>query len=294
MYNTDVISSKTSGLLGEKSVAITPKPLKAGEPLIIVNDQILFADESGGVEDTLNEIRKVTTTFDTVMISLTDSINEIKNQKIWETAGDTLRNVHDITAALNKPDELAETLINLRDTTARLLKSFDTIDSILVSGQKIGSNSERIVKGILEGEGSLGRILRRDEFYVNTNALLAKANTILNDINHYGLLFSSDKGWQRLRARRMNLLNQLSTPQEFRNYFNDELDQVATSLSRVSNVLEETESLGPCFNLVANSEYAKVFGELLRRVATLDESIKMFNLQLVERDLKQFELEPCE
>ena len=72
---------------------------------------------------------------------------------------------------------------------------------------------------------------------------MSKAETVLDDMSHYGLLYQNDKRWQRLRARRANLVTRLSEPQEFRNYFNDELNEINTSLSRLSHVIYETENL---------------------------------------------------
>ena len=63
----------------------------------------------------------------------------------------------------------------------------------------------------------------------------------------------------------MNLMQKLSTPQEFHNYFNDELDQIQTSLSRVSMVLSQSQWQPPycCYNLLDDPEYVKVFAELM-------------------------------
>jgi phospholipid/cholesterol/gamma-HCH transport system substrate-binding protein len=114
----------------------------------------------------------------------------------------------------------------------------------------------------------------------------------MNDINHYGLLFQTDKRWQRVRARRANLLYTLQTPQEFKNYFNDEMDQITTSLSRVNVVLEETGEL-ECFNeMVDNGQFKKALAELIRRVKMMEESIQMYNTQYSE--LETFKTEICE
>ena len=104
----------------------------------------------------------------------------------------------------------------------------------------------------------------------------------MNDINHYGLLFHLDKNWQRLRARRLNLLCKLRSPQEFRNYFNDEIDQISTSLSRVSMVLENQGCVQMAPRLVQDYQFSKVFAELLRRVKQVEEELKLYNIQLVD------------
>src|SRR5262245_49881377 len=59
VFNTDEISARTSGLLGEKSVSIQPHPPAKGQELRIVNDDILYAKETGSVEDTLKQFRNL-------------------------------------------------------------------------------------------------------------------------------------------------------------------------------------------------------------------------------------------
>jgi phospholipid/cholesterol/gamma-HCH transport system substrate-binding protein len=128
---------------------------------------------------------------------------------------------------------------------------------------------------------------------------MSKLETVLDDINHYGLMFQSDKGWQRLRARRMNLLQKLCSPQEFRNYFNDEINQISTSLSRVYTVLNEIEN-DPCTcDVMQDKEFTKVFSDLMRRVSMLEEEVRMYNTQIMETQIHKTELGnpacyPCE
>ena len=93
-----------------------------------------------------------------------------------------------------------------------------------------------------------------------------------------------------MRARRANLMEKLQTPQEFRNYFNDELDQISTSLSRVSMVLDKVQFCECGNNLCDNPEYNKVFAELLRRFDTMEESLKMYNDQVREPEFRKTEL----
>ena len=110
---------------------------------------------------------------------------------------------------------------------------------------------------------------------------MSKAETIMDDINHYGLLFNNDKGWQRLRARRMNLLVKLENPAEFYNFFNDEVNRISTSLSRVTSVLNDTYGFCAPPDLLCDPCFESVFADLLRRIEGLEENIKLYNQQLV-------------
>ena len=104
----------------------------------------------------------------------------------------------------------------------------------------------------------------------------------MDDINHFGLLFHLDKRWQRLQGKRLRLLEKLSSPNEFAKYFNQEMDQISDSLSRVSVVLNESE----CYpeSLIYNPKFTQRFSELLRKVETMEETLKIYNEQVVSQD----------
>jgi len=242
IYNTDKISLRTSGLLGEKSVSIDPEPPEPGQTLRQVNGEIIYAEQVGSVEDTFAEFKQVADRVDQALDQVSEALTELKEGDFWE---------------------------NLAGTVAA---------------------TREVAENIQKGEGTLGRLLNDEDMYLKTSSVMSKAETIMDDVNHYGILFHNDKGWQRLRARRLNLLQKLSTPQEFRNYFNDEINQINTSLSRVGMVLDKTECY-PC--LMDDKEFSKVYAELLRRVVDLEEALQMYNMQVVECEVEKTELAEC-
>jgi len=270
IFETDQISSRTSGLLGEKSVEITPLTPPEGEPLVPLGKKIVYAYEGGSVEDTFKEIKDVADRFDTALDSINDALNEIKNEHIIANISKIMENVRDITGALNDPQRLT-----------------DIMDNIHTVSKDVNTFTAKIAAG----EGTVGRLVMRDELYLHFNAALNKLETLLDDINHYGILYHLDKGWQRMRARRANILSKLQTPQEFRNYFNDEMDTITTSISRVTTVLENSD-YQVCTPLYNNREFTKVYAELLRRVAEMEESLKIYNDQVVDTDVRRTELVP--
>ncbi|HRD54800.1 MAG TPA: MlaD family protein [Parachlamydiaceae bacterium] len=303
VYNTDEIAAKTSGLLGEKSVVITPLPKKPGETLRVVSNDILYANEQGGVDDALKELRKIGNKIDTTLSAIEEAFNDLNKQHLFEKMAATAENLKSITSALNKPDEWSETLSNFHNLSAKMNKSWKTVDVSLKNILKATANAKTftgdgvtIIGDMKEGRGTLGGLIRKDDLYLKLGALLSKANVTLNDIGHYGLLYHSDKGWQRLRARRMNMLYKLQNPAEFSNFFNDEIDGISTSLERVNMVLSDTEStLSPCC-LGLNRDFTKVFRELLTRVKELEESLNMYNQQMQDESCRvEAELNcPCE
>lgn len=290
----DEITSRTSGLLGERSVAITPMG-KKGEKIVPVKGEILYATETGSVESTLKEFKTLSNKLDITLDGIIDALVKLREERVWENLGTTVESLAEIVIAMNQPEKIhaifdnADAMMqNLEETTTALnepKKISETLDNLA----SFSSNFREITVNIQKGEGSLGSLLVKDEFYLRLSSLLSKGEVILNDVNHYGILFHLDKGWQRLRARRLNLLQTLSNAQEFRNYFNDELDKITTSLERVSMVIEKSsECCG--WGLWESPEYIKVYAELLRRVAMVEEYMQMYNQQVVECVVEQTEL----
>jgi phospholipid/cholesterol/gamma-HCH transport system substrate-binding protein len=301
-FNTDDITARTSGLLGEKSVAIIPQPVKPGEELRIVNNEIIYARESGTVEEALKEVAALAEKIDTALDGVLDVVTTLKNNKFWENLASTASNVNDITTVLNDKKQWKEILANFHTLSGSVNETWKNVDKSVdhfAKGAEDFSKSAKhlsdVAAHVSSGEGTIGQLVMKDELFLRVSSLLSKAETTVNDINQYGLLFHLDKGWQRLRARRMNLLQKLSTPQEFRNYFNDEVDQITTSLERVSMILEQLDSqpLWCCYDLLHNNDFIKVYADLLRRITGLEEEIKMYNQQVVDTANRDAELSEC-
>jgi phospholipid/cholesterol/gamma-HCH transport system substrate-binding protein len=287
VFNTDEISARTSGLLGEKSIGITPHAPMPGQQLVDVSDRVIYAAETATVEETLKEFKELSDKIELALDLVSDHLIDLRKQDLWAKLGKIGDNVVSITSSLNKPDELASTIENFADLSAMAVDSWETIDTSV-------NNLSDVIVDVKAGKGTVGSILVKDDIYLKLNALLNKADTVLNDINHYGLLYHSDRGWQRLRSRRLNLLGELKTPQEFRNFFNDEIDQISTSISRVSMLLENDSGFTSCEELIDNCEFVKVYAELLRRVESLQESVKMYNQQVTDCGTCRTELAaPC-
>lgn len=355
IYMSDEFALRTSGLLGERSVAITPRPLPIGQiPEELSDETPIYAYEGGSVEDTFKEFKEVADHFDVALEEITQSFKTLNREGVVEKLGSIARHFDSIAASLDDPPSLKESLVDLKGILRRANVSWEQVDNILNSmsqalqelqeqdtwhalaqsvqnvqevteslnqGDKIKNIIGRIdsmaeklngswgnvtntidqlhvaatnVRGVTDdvklGKGSIGRLFVGDDLYLRTTSLLSKGEVLANDINHYGLLFHLDKGWQRLRARRANLLQHLSSPQQFRNFFNDEIDQISTSLARVSMVWDKLDgdcTLAPYFD---NAEFRKVLAELLKRTQGLEESLEMYNQQVVEGAVEKTEM----
>jgi phospholipid/cholesterol/gamma-HCH transport system substrate-binding protein len=290
VYATDTIIARTSGLLGEKSVEITPQILNKNQQYTPITNQILYASETGSVESTLKQFNSLSDRIQVALDDFIEALDSMRQGNMWNYLSDAVKQIDHIATGFNESKiwVRANKVVNSLDSITTSLNDPQRLGKILENLHQFSSSGLNIFTQIEHGEGSLGRMLATDEFYLSIASLFSKAEIVLNDINHYGLLFHQDKGWQRLRARRLNLLQTLKTPQEFRNYFNDEIDSIATSLERVSMVIEEVECL-PNFSLWQDPCYIKVYSELLRRVATLEEYLQMYNQQVIDTQVLKTE-----
>lgn len=242
IYTTDELTGSTSGLLGEKSIAISPRPAPKGKTLVRVTDQILYASPVYGVEDALKS-------FDNLSNKAQEALETINHQLSVLVDGKFF-------------DNLASTATNLKEMTA---------------------SGKTLLADVKEGKGTLGQLISQDDLYLQLTSLLSKGETLMDDINHFGLLFQNNATWQRLRARRINIMAKLETPQEFRNFFNDEIDQISTSLSRVSMVLNDSESCCDYWMNLCSPEFTTMFAELLRRTDELNKNLQLVDQQVVDK-----------
>lgn len=269
VFNSDQIAVRTSGLLGERSVAIIPKHARPDVvPIQLSDKDVLFATDPTTVEEVFGRFISFSNKADAVLDNINEQLDEIKRQQLWDNLGTAFRNVAELTTELNVPGEWTAVVNNVKAATQNAV---DAATHFKTFGGNLSSS-----------EGTLHRIVNNDDLYLGLTAIMAKANTLMDDINHYGVLFHNDKGWQRLRARRMNLLQKLQCPQEFSNFFNDEVDMINTSLTRVAAVLEETFCQCPPEELLGDARFSGLFADLLRRINGLQESIKMYQVQMID------------
>lgn len=289
IFATDDISAKTSGLLGEKSIAITPEFAPKGTKLIKITDQVLFASSPETVEDVMRTVNDLSEKAGVFVDNANEFMNQIKKNELIDNLGAILSNVKSITDTLNVPDELTAIINNVKDITEWINKlkgdatgaldsfhhAMKDLDLAIISGKDW-------IGGLNDSAGTVYKLFHEEKLYLQLMSLMSKAETVVDDMSHYGLLYQNDKAWQRMRARRVNLLQKLQCPQEFRNFFNDEIDEITASLGRVAMVLDEGQRKN-CFDVVFDPEFVEIFAELLRRVDTLEKNIKLYNQQVVDK-----------
>lgn len=331
VFNTDVITLRTSGLLGERNIDINPRPLEPGEKLQKVEDEVLYAAQTTSVEDTMKQIEILSQKFGLVLDDFHHLMEDIQHNEIVTKVSHSIDNIFAITNALNQPEKWKQTLDNILtlseranhswnsvdaslqniySLTDRAHRSWSSIDQTLDNFHDISLRTQRswstmdhafdefhtaarntvaftekanqIINYTRQGKGTLGQLFVGDDLYLRLKSILHKGEIVMDDMNSYGLLFHLDKRWQRIQGRRLRLLEKLSGPNEFAKYFNQEMDQISASLCRVSMVLNESE----CYpqSLIYNRSFTQRFAELLRRVENMEETLKIYNEQIVSQD----------
>ena len=289
VYNTDEITIQTSGLLGEKSIAIIPKaPPKGVVPKLITNQPVYaesvdpidkvfieISEVSNSVEETFKEATKWMKSHGEELASTIRSFGSAMDE-IQVTVGDMNQNdivpelkdgIHNFATAMGQIQD-AMAAMNQKDT-------FNNLGDVI-------SNIDVVTSDLAAGKGTLGMLIKDDDLYLNTVSIMGKISTLMNDINHYGILFHLNKGWQRTRTQRANLLNALKTPQEFKDYFESEVDQINTSMARLSMLIDRADQT-PERRVILQSElFKKDFAELLRQADELTDNLRLYNQQLID------------
>lgn len=307
VYCTDEIALRTTGLMGEKSVAILPKVIPASQAAERVHHQILYATSVDSLENTFNQITKVARRVEETVQELGLFLQEEKTP-LHETLEAAHHALDQISTTLHTADReslipaFKETLDlaseNLRlvqsglddgellPKASRLLDNIDQLsDMLLQDGSMILKETQEITHDLARGYGTLGRLISGEDLYLRFISVMNKTETLMNDINHYGLLFQYDKHWQRGRTKRANLLQALHTPQEFKHYFEGEMDIMTTSLGRLVELLEKQdqteEAPSPLFQ--------NTFAALLRKLQDLTAVMKLYNEELISKSAEKAE-----
>lgn len=301
VYSSDEIAMRTTGLMGEKSIAILPKNPVAGLTCYPITDQILTANSTDPLENTLNQIAKASQRMDGSLTHLDDwflnnqnnlshsiqALNQFLDQgHALISSVDQSGIVPSITAASHKLNEnlelfrsglederIFQKVSTLADTLTQVADSFNTDGALALQ------NIHQITQDIARGTGTVGKLINGEDLYLRLSSLMSKGETLMNDINHYGLLFQYDKHWQRNRTKRANQLKSLDTPREFRTYFEGEVDNITTSLGRLTELLDLAGSERK--KISENEHFKQQFATLIRSVQSLSESLKLYNEGLI-------------
>jgi len=294
IYSTDDVSIQTSGLLGEKSIAITPKvPPKGVTPRLITN-QPIYAESLDPIENAFNQLSRLSDEMKVSFKFLNEWLD--KNSEHLTQAVTSFRDaMHEISIAIgdfNREEILKDVKGGIDSFTSVMNQVHGFIDEMqkentfsniaeTVKNIKIASQNVNIITDdIASGRGTVGKLIKNDDMYLRVTAILSKMDTLMNDVNHYGVLFHLNKSWQRERLQRVTLIHSLDSPVTFKNYFEKEIDDVNMAMSRLSMVIQKAESNPKKESILKDGAFREDFAQLLRDVDQLSSNLKLYNEQL--------------
>lgn len=331
IFSSDDFQIKSSGLMGEKTIAITPQRSKSGESHLLENNALIYATVGTSVEDTVaglnNVTKKAERTLDELSqileknqqsfqetlkaiegttiqvesfikraneldlpgkiaqladngISAFKSVETIAAQssdsKIMENLSEAALNVKEITAKLKSSGDvntmvgnISKASENLATLSNDITSSWGQINGTFIQLSKTLTSADTVITKISEGQGSLGKLINSDDFYFNTQGILTKANTLMSDVNNYGVLFHLDKSWQRQRKIRSEEVANLKTPSEFKSFLNGQLQNISVAISGVSLAIDKANE-----KLPNNKEFNQTLTELSEQLKGLENSLR--------------------
>ncbi len=289
IYNTDEVTIQTSGLLGEKSIGIIPRTPKPGEIVRPIKKEPIYAESADSLETAVHQLSGLAVSMGKTFDYLHDWLQ--KNGDSLSHAvtsfGSTMDQADKTLQKVNNSQIIEQTekgITEFAGTMTRMQNSIKELqDGLFFTNlNTVTSNICQTTSSIATGKGTLGKLIEQDDMYMQITSLFTKADTMMNDINHYGILFHLNKTWQRDRLQQITLLNSLNTPASFKKYFEQEVQDVNLAMSRLSMLLEKAEKNPEKQAIFKNSRFTKDFAEFLREVDALAKNVRLYNEELVQ------------
>ncbi len=297
VYNTDEVSIQTSGLLGEKSIAIIPRaPPKGVEPSPISPKIPIYAESTDPLETAFVEISQLADKVEEALEKVISWIDEHGQEMgsairsfddaMGETANAFSRIVQSgfIETINVGAQNFSSVMQELKYSIKQLIQenAFENIALTIQKVEKITQSLSSVSKRLAQGKGTLGHLFMDNDTYLLITAILSKVNTLMNDVNYYGVFFNLNKEWQRSRLKQIRELDALRSPQNFRSYFTKEVDLINMSMSRLSMLIDRAENNVEREKILESPLFKRDFSDLLNRAQALYNNLQLYNRQLME------------
>lgn len=309
IYDTDEITIHTTGLLGERTIAIIPKAVKKGQPSYPVTDQILYGKSGDPIEETLNQIIQIGNKAGEAIDEFKQILEENKQeipltlQAIKEAAEEIKISFNSINGSglIQKASDFAQNATSATDHLNTILQEFEQnhlgtsfplfiqnladISSALNDKESLSELTKNIssFSKSLSANGTIGKLFNSDELYMQLTSMMGKANILFSDVNNYGLLFHTNKSWKQERAKRVNLLNSLCRPEQFRGFFNEEMNRITLSFARIFETLNKAQYRPNSCHILSDRCFKDGFKELLDRISHMEEMLQIYEQQLIDK-----------
>jgi len=196
---SSIVNIYSTGLIGGKAIGILPKYdsdiAKSGDTLSgTAEDGMLTAVSKalGPLEDKVNNTLAV---VDTLLLS----VNDILDPKTRENLKSAIASLDGTMASLNGASKSLDDL--LRENSDKLDRTFTNLDEMadnfktlsdslaqLETGrlvtdlQNVVSKFDALVTGLENGEGSMGKLLKDDQLYINLEGATRQLEQLLQDV----------------------------------------------------------------------------------------------------------------
>lgn len=195
-----IVTIYSSGLLGGKSLAIYPEYDMQN---IAKNGDTLQGDVADGMLTAVTKalgplegkVNNTLATVDSLMLNVNDIVDAETRQNLKEAIENlnkTLNSFSGVSENLNhllanNSSKLDNTFTNLDKTAANLSTLTDSLAQLetgkLVSDlQEMVDNMDKIVAGMNNGEGSIGKLLKDDQLYENLEGASKQLEQLLQDV----------------------------------------------------------------------------------------------------------------
>ncbi len=281
VYDTDSIILQTQGLFGEKVINITPVKPPAGVTPVKITKQVIYAQSGDQMQDMIAQVSEVAQKVGNAF----EGIEKLVNDKDGELFG-ALKAVRIAFEDVNESN-LIDSMKEAANAFGEAMESIDGAlstldedefwthldDAILNVGEAF-DGIKGITGNMKDGKGTLGRLLNEEELYFKTLSIMDKGDTLLGNLNNYGILYNWNSKWKK-EQKRKKMMQRRSVGQ----VFSCEVDQISRAVSRLSRVLDQTQS-DPCAaHLFKSPDFSREFDRLVNQVQGLDERLHLLQEQ---------------
>lgn len=181
VFPHDEIVIHTSGLMGEKNIAIIPMPITETPLPPVDSDTILYGKDSSSVESTLNTLSDVVHKADLTIDRVFSTID--KNQENFTSAATSLNQafgqLNSLLASMNN-EQIAHKLAIVTDTAASCFEKY----ALLAQSASKGNNT-------------ISRLLDNDALFLDLEKTVEKTDRLLDAVLEYGFLFHTNPNYRR-------------------------------------------------------------------------------------------------
>ncbi len=285
IYDTDLIEMHTSGLLGEKSIAIIPMAFPENTDPKSVIGKTMYAESTDPLASTLKSVADASEQISRTMSNISEVIetNQEQINSSIENLNSTLEQASNMLYQVNQLDMIGSfnraamdisKLMNNSNQLVEQLRTTNTVEKVNTSLTQLS----QIMQSITDGKGTLGKLINDPTLYLEAVGLIERANILISDLNNYGLLFHRSARWKQKQKERQAYMDNLNSPDQFKQALENKMDKINISLEKVNAMIEKAEAGDK--EIVDSNEFKTYFYQLLNEVNRLQNLIEMYNLKV--------------